>query len=419
MKKKIIAFFLAVLILFVESYYTFAATKGELTNQKSELDDKISSTKNQIDQVEENLSGAIKEVQDLASQIATYESAISELNNKIETVSNDITKSENDIAQKEKETNEKQELLNRRLIAIYESGNVSYLDMLLTSSDLSDFLSKYYLISEIAEYDTNLIISLKEAKEELEQAKIKLEEDKKSLENAKQEQVEKQDTLKKIKAEKDSKVASLNSEEKALQDELEQFERDKKKIEADLAEIAKQEEEALRKANGGVIPNLPPSACGYIFPIPGFSKANIATKTFPSYSGHTGVDININVRGKQVVAVKDGTVTKSEAMTGSIPNYGTDGNYVGSYRSFGEYIAINHHDGTMTYYCHLRAGSRMVSVGQEVKQGQVIGYVGNTGNCQPRPSPSNPYAGTHLHFEVHVLRNGSWPVVNPLGYLPG
>ena len=76
----------------------------------------------------------------------------------------------------------------------------------------------------------------------------------------------------------------------------------------------------------------------------------------------------------------------------------------GEYKSFGEYIVINHHDGTATYYCHLLSGSRKVTAGDEVKQGQVIGTVGSTGNS----------TGPHLHFEVHT----SSGYVNPLHYLP-
>ena len=126
------------------------------------------------------------------------------------------------------------------------------------------------------------------------------------------------------------------------------------------------------------------------------------------------MDVNINVIGKSVVAAKGGTVVTSEAAYGSIPAYDANGNYVASYRSYGEYIIINHHDGTMTLYGHLKPGSRLVSEGQTVQQGQVIATVGNTGNCQPRPSSSNPYNGTHLHFEVRI--NGK--CVNPIPYLP-
>lgn len=398
MKSKLIAMLLIISMIFGISYYTFATTKTELNNQSSELDNKISEKKEEIEEVENNLSAAMKEVQTLVAQISTYEQAISDLNAKIENVSNQITETENNIVQKEKETQEKQDLLNKRLIAIYESGNTSYLDMLLTSSDLSDFLSKYYLISEIAEYDTNLITSLKNAKEELEKSKLQLESDKQFLESAKAEQVEKQDALKKMKKEKEAKVASLNSEEKALEADLEEFEADKKRIQAELAAIAKKEaEEAAKRAaasNSGKVTSIASNSYGYIFPVSGLSKANIRTLKYPSYSGHTGIDINIGVVGKSVVAVKAGTVVTSTAMKKAN----------GTYKSYGEYVIINHHDGTMTLYAHMLEGSRKVSPGQEVSQGQVIGTVGSTGNS----------TGPHLHFEVRV---GGVPV-NPISYLP-
>ena len=79
-------------------------------------------------------------------------------------------------------------------------------------------------------------------------------------------------------------------------------------------------------------------------------------------------------------------------------------NHNGKYYSYGEYVIINHHDGTMTLYAHMLAGSRKVSQGQEVSQGQVLGTVGSTGNS----------TGPHLHFEVRV---GGVPV-NPINYLP-
>lgn len=409
MKSKFIAVLLIMAVLFgsFETYFVFAATKSELNNQSNELDNKIAEKEKEIETVESNLSAAMQEVQSLVAQISSLEQAISDLNEKISSVTGEIEQKEKDIAQKEKETDEKQELLNKRLIAIYESGNVSYLDMLLSSCDLSDFLSKYYLISDIAEYDSNLIISLKDAKAQLESAKTELETNKASLENAKAEQVEKQDSLKKIKAEKDSKVASLNSEEKALESELEEFESDKKNVQAQLAAIAKKEaEEAAARAaaaraaasgnsrGGEIISSGAASNCGYIFPVAGLSKGNIRTLKYPSYAGHTGVDVNINVTGKSVVAVKAGTVVISTAMRRAN----------GSYKSYGEYVVINHHDGTMTLYAHMLEGSRCVSAGESVSQGQVIGTVGSTGNS----------TGNHLHFEVRV--DGS--PTNPIPYLP-
>ena len=118
--------------------------------------------------------------------------------------------------------------------------------------------------------------------------------------------------------------------------------------------------------------------------------------------------------GKPVVAAKSGTVVISETLTGTIPNYDSNGNLIGKYRSYGEYIAILHDDGNITLYAHGKPGSRLVKEGQKVNQGQQIMTVGNTGNVSPRPTPSNPRGGAHLHFEIRV--NGSQRV-DPSKYL--
>jgi len=399
MKSKLICVILIItIVMSAFELYVFATSKSELNNQSSQLDNQINEKKNEIDEKNDEISSAMSEVKELMAEIATYETEISNLSAQINSVTNQINETQNNIKQKEKELTEKQELLDKRLVAIYESGNTSYLEMLLTSADLSDFISKYYLISEIAEYDTDLINSIKSAKAELEVSKAGLEENKNTLETAKAEQVQKQKDLQSVKAQKDKKVAALNAEEKELQSELEVIEREKQKIVDELAAIARKEEEDRKRREeearkNGTTVSTAPSSYGYIFPIPGLSKANINKPWYPSYKGHTGVDVNIGVSGKAVVAVKSGTVVKSAAL--KIGGY---------YISYGEYVVINHHDGTMTWYGHMKEGSRLVTVGQEVSQGQQIGTVGSTGNS----------SGDHLHFEVRINNRA----VNPLPYLP-
>lgn len=131
----------------------------------------------------------------------------------------------------------------------------------------------------------------------------------------------------------------------------------------------------------------------FTFPVRGCSLRNVNNKHYPSYSGHTGIDVNINVKGKSVVAADDGVVITSKAVRSSN----------GGYRSYGEYIEIRHDDGKVTLYAHMSPGSRKVSVGDRVYRGQVIGKVGKTGNA----------TGVHLHFEVKI--NGKH--VNPFKYL--
>ena len=217
--------------------------------------------------------------------------------------------------------------------------------------------------------------------------------------------------LRNAKNEKNAQVEQLSEEEKETQAELDKFEADKATIRKEIEEAAKKYQNNSKPTGGTNVKPGNPSASGFIRPIPGYS----ITCGWYGYAGHTGADYSgSNMYGKAVLAAKSGVVLTSTTKTGGIPNYGSDGNYVGSYSSYGEYIIIDHQDGTMTLYAHGKPGSRLVSKGQKVSQGQQIMSVGNTGNVRPRPTPTNPLGGTHLHVEVWV--NGK--PVNPANYIP-
>ena len=246
------------------------------------------------------------------------------------------------------------------------------------------------MISEIATSDMELMDKIKQEQAEIETAKQNLESSKKELDNTRAQKQQKATELQNAKTQKDNYVAQLSEEEKNTQAELEQFEQDKRDIQAQLAQIAREEAANAGNSNIGNITNNP-SSSGYIRPIVGYS----ITTGWMGYSGHTGVDFSgAGIAGKPILAAKAGTVVTSTALKYSN----------GNYRSYGEYIVINHHDGTMTLYAHGAPGSRLVSAGQTVSQGQQIMSVGTTGNS----------TGYHLHFEVRV--NGV--PVNPTPYLP-
>lgn len=361
----------------------------------SEVDKQIKEKEEEIDGIKEEKSEALSEVEELTVQISEYQKQIDELDSKIDDLNNQISEAEAKLNEAQEKYDKQEELLEARLVVAYEEGETSYLDVLLASESITDFISNYYLVTELATSDAELLESIQKQKEDIEQAKTNLENSKKELNTSKASKQSVATQLQSSKNEKDAKVAQLTSDEKQAQAELEQFEADKRAIQAELARIAA-EEAKKQPQNGGSTTTVPsnPSSSGYIFPVAGLSKANINNKNYPSYPGHTGVDVNINVTGKSVVAVKSGTVVTSKALRN--PN--------GTYRSYGEYVVINHHDGTMTLYAHMLSGSRKVVEGQSVSQGQVIGTVGSTGNS----------SGTHLHFEV--LINGN--PVNPLPYLP-
>ena len=124
-------------------------------------------------------------------------------------------------------------------------------------------------------------------------------------------------------------------------------------------------------------------------------------------SSHRGIDFGVWY-GDPICAIKSGKV-----ITAYDEGYFSKDNILWTY---GTYVVIEHEDGMRSYYAHLK--SRTVSVGDTVSGGQIIGYSGNTGRTNPEPTASKPYAGTHLHFEIRVKKNGVYVTTDPKAYLP-
>lgn len=131
------------------------------------------------------------------------------------------------------------------------------------------------------------------------------------------------------------------------------------------------------------------------------------TQYYGGSNSHGGIDFGVyygapitaSMSGTVICAYNDGYFSKSDLR-----------------RTYGTYVVIEHEGGYRTYYAHLK--SKTVSVGDRVSQGDIIGYSGNTGRVSPSPTKSDPYAGTHLHFEIRKYISGSYVRVNPRDYLP-
>ena len=381
--KRIVFIIFIILILLITSVgITFAATSSELQEKQKEIDNQIKELNSEIAGNKAQMTNALTQINKLNSEISNYEDEISDLETRIINVTAQIAEKEANIKEQEIKYENQKELLSKRLVALYESGSMSYLDLLLSADSLSDFISKYYMIEQLAEYDEDLLNQIENTKKQIEAEKEYLISAKAEIENSKIAIEGKKNSLASSKNQKEALVTTLSEEEKTLQEQLEEFERDKKEVQRQLA--------ALASKYKGVA--VAPSAAGYTSPLPGRTKSNITTG-YGAYAGHTGVDFACP-GGTPILAVKSGKVVTSTSLRYSN----------GHYKSYGEYIVIDHGDGTMTLYAHMQPGSRLVSAGASVSQGQQIGSVGTTGNS----------TGNHLHFEV--WSNGRR--TNPVPYLP-
>lgn len=380
-KKLVVLLLVFVLIIVTAVMISWAATEEELKAQQKDLNEKIDETKSELSGVKAQKSTTLSQITRLNEQISNYQGEIYNLEAQLDTLNVQIDEKQQLLDETIAKYNEQQELLNRRIVMLYESGSTSYLDMLLSADGLSDFISRYYLISQLAEYDQDLLNKIEATKNQVETEKAELDTTKQEVETAKDSIKAKKDSISVAVADKNRIVSTLSAEEAELNDELEELEADKRQIQSQLAAIA--------RGRGGYTLSSP-SESGYICPLPNRTRANITTG-YGAYRGHTGSDFACP-SGTPIYAVKDGDVVISTDLVRAN----------GTYRSYGRYVVVAHNDGTMTLYAHM--SSRAVSQGQHVSQGQVIGYVGSTGNS----------TGPHLHFEVRI--NGS--PVNPYPYLP-
>ena len=412
--KNIIKNIIGVIIIAVIVSYPsliLAETEAELNNQKEDNNEKITQAQQEKERVTNEKNQTIDEVNTLTEQITDYQSQINSLDAQIDEANNKLEEQTKKLEEAEKQYNDQQDTLNTRIVALYEAGETSYLDVLLSSESVTDFISNYYIISEIAECDLELLEQIDNQKQEIAKAKEEIENSKNQLATAKADKERVSQELQEKKSEKDSYVAQLSQEEQDIEAQIEELQQANIQIDKDIAaarEAARKKlEEEKRKqqeqqnnnnsgsnsgsSSGGGISN--PSSAGFIYPVPS-GYATITTNLYYSNgSYHGAVDFGTGgISGQPVYAVADGVVITAKALT----------------TSYGNYIIIMHRDGLYTLYAHGQPGSIAVSQGQYVTQGQQIMRVGNSGNS----------TGPHLHFEVRTGNGLYSDRVDPRPYLP-
>ena len=192
MKKKILSIILIIVVFQYFCTFVFAensetneivtnainnSTTNELSlnEQKEVIDNKIAETSDQLEYVQDELTASLLKVQETEDKISQYEKEIEELGQKMETLQNSINDASAKLAVATQYYQEKSDLLARRLVAIYESGDTQYLDVLLKAKSITEFISRSYMIQEIAEYDSKLIDQIEQVKDEMDITKQKLE----------------------------------------------------------------------------------------------------------------------------------------------------------------------------------------------------------------------------------------------------
>lgn len=376
MKNKIISIFAIITILLAYTNISIGATQSDVDKLKQQQND----AKNKLDNVKDQKNTAADELSNIKSQINNLESEIGALESKLGELNTSISQKEGEIKQKQEELEKKEELLKKRLIIMYKGGGISYLDVLLGSSNYIEMLSKFSAVNTIAEKDTELITQVSEQKKSIETQKTELENNRAEVESAKKEKDAKNAQLSAAKVAKQTTINKLSKEEKDLQDKISEFETAINKAEEEIRNATQGSGEYTGSFTG--VLNWPISySYNRITSIFGPRTAPTAGAS----SNHGAIDIGVSY--VPVYAPAAGKVILAQPISG-----------------YGNYIMIDHGNGYYTAFGHLSAYN--VSSGTVVSSGQQIATSGNTGIT----------TGPHLHYEVYIGGKAKRNRVDPLKY---
>lgn len=344
-------------------------------NQKNATQE-MKKKKEEIKVIKEETKSVSKEIEELDKKMDKATVELTAVEKEIEAIEANIVKTTKELEEAERNVNENQETFNSRIRVMYKTGNVGYLEILLSSSDVKDFLSRKDMIKAIADHDKELIQYMKEQRSLIETTKMELETQKKSVEVSKSKLESRRRDLASATRAKESLIERLIEDEKALEKEHDALNDYAKKIEADIVKL-------MRNTN-------PYSGGAMAWPVPG--RTSISSPygyrihpIFKTRKLHTGIDIPAPT-GTNIVAASEGTVI-----------------HAGSLGGYGKTVMIDHGGGIATLYGH--NSSITVGNGAYVKKGDIIAKAGSTGYS----------TGPHLHFEVR--KNGAY--VDPLPWVKG
>lgn len=370
-RKRVVSLLCAALMLMTMVYIacptkTYAADYDqqleEARKEQAELEKKIEAIQADKDKVLEQKALMDQRNDRLRKQVSLVQKQLDETTARIKELK----------AQEE----EQYELFCKQIRQEEERGPVSYWSVIFKATSFADLLGRMDFINEVMEYDRNVMEQLRATREQLAM-------DQEALEEQKAELISTQQEMEEQIAAAEALIKEYESTEAGMQAMHEQAEED----EARILALIKKANSQNSGSSGGSSGNA--GVGGYIWPTNSTryvtSPYGYRICPFHGKEYHNGADIGAPY-GSPVLAPKSGTVIQA----------GWNGGY-------GISVMIDHHDGIVTLFGHMC--DRNVSEGQQVVQGQVIGWCGSTGNSD----------GPHIHYTMY--KNGA--AIDPLPYLPG
>lgn len=340
----------------------------QIEQSRKQAESKLKNLKN-LEQIKK------RELNKVVQQLVVARSELVEAEENLNEAEEAVRVSEAELEVKKQELADRQEALRNRVRNIYEEGTLSYLDILLASADVGEFISNIEYFSYLVKNDQTLLADVEEKKQFVEAKTEELREERDNAVIFKQQAVQAKLSYDQKKQTEQKYLAEIKESQDAIFTQIEKLEADSKKLEDTIRKL-----QAANK--NGVVGTI------RIWPLPGYYNISSAYgwRTHPitrKRSLHTGTDIPAPFWTK-ILAAGEGTVI-----------------YSGWYSAaYGYAVIIDHGNGMSTMYPHQVKVA--VKYGDIVKAGQVVGYVGSSGWS----------TGPHTHFEVR--KNGV--PVNPLDF---
>ena len=365
-----------------------ASTKSlqEAQDEKAQLEKALKEAQGTIEDLKDSKGDIESKVTELNQQLIDISARITDLENQLTAKSEDIQETKDELAgAKEREAQQYADM-KVRIQFMYENGQTSYLEALLSSRNISEFLDSADYIAQIQSYDRQKLTEYQDTVESIVNLEAQLEQEYTDLEALKSTVESNKATVAAMMRQKESELADISGDIEDAQSDADYYAAEIQAQEELIAAIKRAEAE---KAAAGVEEH-PYTGGAFRWPCPSSTRvtSDYGTRVSPmsgASSNHKGIDIGASA-GADIIAAADGTVTAASYSSAA-----------------GNYVMIDHGGGLYTVYMH--ASSLLVSPGQTVSAGDVIAKVGSTGIS----------TGSHLHFGVSL--NGSY--VSPWSYLGG
>lgn len=377
-----------------------------LKEQASTLESQDSALQEQLDALENQANSKLNEKAVLEQQISVLSAQITNTEALIAEYDAQIADKQVELEEAQAQEEEYYALFCERVRDMEEQGGLSYWSILFGSSSFTDLLDRIVFVSDVMEYDHQMVQSLEAARQAVADAKSALETSQAEQQAAKAALEEQEAELAADEAAVDAAIAEINSQSDVYASQLEELRAQAADLDAQIAEaqkayddeVAKEkaEQEAAQKPSGGGSSSGGSSSggsssgsgrismvwpCGSTRITSNFGYRDSPTAGASSY--HQGIDIGAST-GTGIYAAASGTVTEASYSS-----------------SRGYYVVISHGSGVSTVYMH--CSELYVSAGDKVTQGETIAAVGSTGIS----------TGPHLHFGV--IEDGVY--VNPRNYV--